>query len=232
VAVLTENCSPEQLIGLAQAAEESGLHHFCVADHRTRLDPRSTSPPLEAFCALTLIACATSSIELGSLVAALPARSGHLLAQSAWTLATLAPGRFALGVGYGWHDPDLQTSCGDPEASAATAFATLATESEVPIPVVVGGTSQRALALASRHADRWYGYGPTLRLERCVSRLEALAAAEERRRPAVGLLATSRADLKDLAKYQQLDVEYFTLLVTSARQLRQFGRVTARLNLL
>ena len=64
----------------------------------------------DAVSVLGHLACATSTIDLGSAVLQVPARSAALTAMTAATLDTLSGGRFRLGLGVsgpqvseGWH---------------------------------------------------------------------------------------------------------------------------------
>ena len=110
------NDMPEQqLVGVAQAAENAGFRGVAIADHvavpvdfdRTAhpsghapFDHRSSFPdPLVT--AATLLA-STQKLEVMSYVYILPMREPFSVAKQVATLATLSGDRFRFGVGAGW----------------------------------------------------------------------------------------------------------------------------------
>jgi alkanesulfonate monooxygenase SsuD/methylene tetrahydromethanopterin reductase-like flavin-dependent oxidoreductase (luciferase family) len=95
---------------MAQLAEQVGLDSFWVADHllmrrsqHVDVDEKGT---WESFTFLSALAAATSRIQLGPLVAATSFRNPTLLAKMADALDEISDGRFILGLGSGWHEPE------------------------------------------------------------------------------------------------------------------------------
>src|SRR5262245_27081060 len=94
----------------AQAAEAVGLDSFWLADHllyrRTEQVDIDEMGCWEAFTFLSALAAATTRIQLGPLVAATSFRNPALLAKMADSLDEISDGRFILGIGAGWHQPE------------------------------------------------------------------------------------------------------------------------------
>jgi probable F420-dependent oxidoreductase len=82
----------------AQAAEELGLTHLRVREQIIRPGSGALHEPLTM---MTLIAGATSTIELVPSVLILPARQTALVAKQAASLDRLSGGRLRLGIGVG-----------------------------------------------------------------------------------------------------------------------------------
>lgn len=97
----SEEHGPKDLIRYAQRAEQAGFRFATISDHYLPwLDRQGNSP--YAWTVLGGVAQATSNLHLGTAVTA-PVIRYHpaILAQAVATVATMAPGRFWLGVGTG-----------------------------------------------------------------------------------------------------------------------------------
>lgn len=92
--------SREQWTALARKAEDLGYATFLLADHFV-----SEFPPLVALMAA---ADATRTLRVGSYVFDNDFRHPALLAKEVATLDLLSGGRFELGIGAGWHQPDYR----------------------------------------------------------------------------------------------------------------------------
>jgi probable F420-dependent oxidoreductase len=143
-------------------------------------------PILDPFVALAFAAAATTSIRLATGIVILPQRNPLVLAKQIATLDVLSGGRFTLGLGVGYLEPEM-TAIGVPmERRGARADDYLAAmralwENEPPvahggsfvsfagvdahprpvqkpIPVVAGGHTAAAHRRAARSADGWYGF--------------------------------------------------------------------------
>ncbi|HLY25202.1 MAG TPA: LLM class flavin-dependent oxidoreductase, partial [Aggregatilineales bacterium] len=94
---------------MAQVAEQSGLDSFWLADHLIyRFPGQDETAPWEAFTMLSALAAVTARIEIGSIVACTSFRPPALLAKMADTLDEISSGRFILGLGAGWHQPEYE----------------------------------------------------------------------------------------------------------------------------
>ncbi len=92
---------------MAQVAEQVGLDSFWLADHLLyRFPDMGTNGAWEVFTFLSGIAATTKRIQLGPLVACTSFRNPALLAKMADALDEISDGRFALGLGAGWHQPE------------------------------------------------------------------------------------------------------------------------------
>lgn len=112
----------EEIKGLAIAAEAAGFDSFWLPDH---LVFRPHEPEQlgcwEVFTFLSALARETSTISLGSFVAAAAFRNPALLAKMAATLDEISDGRFILGVGAGNWEPE-HTAFGYPFDHRASRF--------------------------------------------------------------------------------------------------------------
>ncbi len=108
---------PDQLPGIARAAEEAGFHGVLLSDHlffpgelasrypysedgKPGFDGRTPWP--EPWTTIAALAAATTRLHFGTLVYILPLRHPIEVAKSVGTAALLSGGRVALGVGAGW----------------------------------------------------------------------------------------------------------------------------------
>lgn len=98
-----------QMRELAVATEQAGLDSIWVADHLFFIPPDG-SPKRGVWESLTMLAAmaeATSRVELGPLVLCAPFRNPGQIAWTANTLDEISGGRFVLGLGAGWHQPEF-----------------------------------------------------------------------------------------------------------------------------
>lgn len=112
----------EQLVPVAQRAEELGFESVWAAEHlvfptsfRSRypytedgVPPINPATPLlDPLMILAQIAAVTSRIRLGTNIYILPLRHPLVTARLATTLDVLSNGRFSLGVGVGWLEEEF-----------------------------------------------------------------------------------------------------------------------------
>lgn len=171
------------LRAMAIAAEESGLDSVWGADHLIFREGNDTTGIHESWTVLTAIAAATSRVEIGPLVLALPFRNPALTAKMAAELDEVSGGRLVLGLGCGWHRPEFD-AFGYPFDHRVARFADgleivvpllrgervtfegryhQATDAELrprPIrdggpPILIAGKGPRMLSLVARHANQW-----------------------------------------------------------------------------
>lgn len=93
----------------AQRAEQAGFDSIWVPDHFFVDMGTRRRGTLDCWTLLTGLACATSRVTFGPLVLCNAFRNPGLLAKAAATLNHLSAGRFVLGMGAGWHEPEYQS---------------------------------------------------------------------------------------------------------------------------
>jgi alkanesulfonate monooxygenase SsuD/methylene tetrahydromethanopterin reductase-like flavin-dependent oxidoreductase (luciferase family) len=91
----------------ARRAEEIGFDSVWVMDHVFIQRPGGRVLAHDPMICLAQVAAATSRIELGSLVLCHAFRHPVQLAREASALADMSSGRFILGLGAGWHQPEF-----------------------------------------------------------------------------------------------------------------------------
>jgi probable F420-dependent oxidoreductase len=169
----------------ARQAEDLGFADVWVSDH-VGVPVGAPHPPaflLDALTTLSFAAAATQRIGLGTSVLVLPLRHPVPLAKQVATLDALSGERVRLGVGAGWLEGEFD-ACGVPfmgrgarmdesldvlracwgSSPASFAGPTVQFEDlrmkplpQRPIPVWVGGHTDRALRRAIERGDGWQG---------------------------------------------------------------------------
>jgi probable F420-dependent oxidoreductase len=168
---------------LALGAEQVGFDSFWLADHFIYRTPTEEVGQWELFTFLSGIAAATSRIAIGPLVACTSFREPALLAKMADSLDEISEGRFILGLGAGWHEPEY-TAFGFPFDHRAGRFeealqiiVPLLREGHVDFsgqyyqvrdsvlrprgptrrgpPIWIGASRPRMLELTAQHGDAW-----------------------------------------------------------------------------
>ena len=91
----------------AQRAEELGFDGLWAFDHLQPYPRRDASPVLEAWSTLGALSQVTTSLVLGTLVSCTAYRPAAVTAKMASTLGVLGDGRFCLGLGAGWDEPEF-----------------------------------------------------------------------------------------------------------------------------
>lgn len=95
----------EDVIAVANEAEQSGFHGIWLADHfmgNTNTSERSDVGMHECFALLAALAVTVPRVRLGALVAGITYRNPAVFAKTATTIDHLSGGRLVLGVGTGW----------------------------------------------------------------------------------------------------------------------------------
>ena len=172
------------LADMARSAEQMGLDSVWVADHLiSRMAGKDEEGVWECFTLLGALAAVTSRVTLGPLVACTSFRNPALLAKMADTLDDISGGRFVLGLGAGWHEPEY-AAFGYPFDHLATRFEE-SLEIIVPLlrkgsvsysgqyvstgdavlrprgpskgamPILIGARRPRMLSLIARYADAY-----------------------------------------------------------------------------
>src|ERR1044072_4535929 len=94
---------------MATAGEAVGFDTLWISDHLGFGDP--TGEGTGAWESMTLLlarAAAVQRVGLGTYVTAMPLRNPALLAKRAETLDEVSGGRFILGLGAGWNEPEFR----------------------------------------------------------------------------------------------------------------------------
>jgi alkanesulfonate monooxygenase SsuD/methylene tetrahydromethanopterin reductase-like flavin-dependent oxidoreductase (luciferase family) len=168
----------------ARAAETLGFDSVWLEDHLlVRVDGEPDAGPWECWTALAALAASTSRVELGVMVSATVFRNPALLAKIATTVDEISGGRLILGMGAGWHQPELH-AYGYPADHLISRFdealrivvgllrtgradlhgtyydvidCRLLPQGPRPdgLPVLVGGKGPRMLRLVAEYADSW-----------------------------------------------------------------------------
>jgi probable F420-dependent oxidoreductase len=175
---------------MAEWAERAGFHSAWVSDHYFfdisryggPAGPRACFDPLATLAGL---APTTHSLILGTLVLAVGLRPPSVLAKTVASLDRLSGGRFELGLGAGWNEPEYRAA-GLSFPSARVRLAELGEAAELvramtgaeratwsghsfrvddapnlpaakrrPVPIWIGAKGDRALRVVARHADGW-----------------------------------------------------------------------------
>lgn len=173
----------DALVARAQAAEAAGFDGVALMDHLS--PPAAPDQPMyEALTAATWLAARTERLRVGHLVLCDGFRHPAVLARQAVSLDHASGGRFDLGLGSGSVPAELETfGLGTPSARqrvdrlGETLAAIRALWSGEPvdldgehvvlrgahqlpaplgrIPIVVGGSGPRTMALVAAYADWW-----------------------------------------------------------------------------
>lgn len=169
---------------MAKRAEEMGFDSVWLADHLLYRETGEEDRGFwEAFSFLSALAAVTSRVQLGSLVACTSYRHPALLAKMADSLDEISGGRFILGLGAGWYEPEyhafgyLFDHRAGRFAEAIQIIVSLLRRGTVTFagryyqahdaillprgpsptgpPIWVGGSGPRMLELTARYADGW-----------------------------------------------------------------------------
>ncbi|HEY3291369.1 MAG TPA: LLM class flavin-dependent oxidoreductase [Anaerolineae bacterium] len=175
----------EELKRMALQIEAAGFDSLWLFDHLlySRWENAPRLGVWDSWSILPALAEATHRIELGTLVTCVQFRNPALLAKMAASLDEISDGRFTLGIGAGWHEPEF-TAFGVPYDHRVSRFEEAiqiigpllrtgrvdfngvyyqAHDCEIrprnvtthKIPLMVGGTGPRMLELTARYADLW-----------------------------------------------------------------------------
>lgn len=168
----------------ALRAEALGFDSIWIFDHLLYRYPDQPDAGIhEAWTFLSALAEATTRVELGTLVLAMRFRNPALLAKMTAALEDVSEGRFILGIGAGWHDPEFE-AFGYPLDHRLGRFdealeilvqllrtgratydgrwhrareAVLVPALRPDVPLLIAGRSPRMMRAIARHADLWNG---------------------------------------------------------------------------
>ncbi|HEY3764063.1 MAG TPA: LLM class flavin-dependent oxidoreductase [Gaiellales bacterium] len=182
-----------EYVAIAQAAEEVGFDSIWVGDHLLyRGEGQEERGPWDAWAVLAALAAATTRVHLGPLVACTGFHPPGLIARMTAAIDEISGGRFVLGLGCGWNEPEFR-AFGIPYDHRVARFeeafaiirglvagehvtldgrywqaqdaALLPPPARRP-PLVIGSNGPRMLSIALPHVDAWNtwwdGYGNTV----------------------------------------------------------------------
>jgi probable F420-dependent oxidoreductase len=189
----------------AQAAEKAGFSTIWIGEHVALFEsypesrypyvgdygtdvpiPDPTTPIIDPIIALTWLAAATSSIQVGTGILILPQRNPVVLAKELATLDVLSGGRLVLGAGIGWCKEEydavgvpwtgrgmrMDENLGALRALWRDSASTFHGETtsfdrtylypkpvrDGDIPILIGGESDLALKRVARYGDGWIAF--------------------------------------------------------------------------
>ncbi|MGH2786221.1 MAG: LLM class flavin-dependent oxidoreductase [Actinomycetota bacterium] len=149
----------EVMVATARHAERLGFDGVWLSDHPFAVAPDgSVSGALEPLVAAGVLCRATERIRVGTLVLAATMRAPSLLAH---TVGTLPTGRLTIGVGAGWYEPEhrafgvVRGSYAQRIGRLESALVALSGLGATRPRILAGGSGERLLDVAARHADEW-----------------------------------------------------------------------------
>jgi probable F420-dependent oxidoreductase len=177
--------SPDKnsIIEMAKTAERLGFDSIWVWDHLL-LGSRKVFPVLDSLTTLAYLASVTSRVKLGTSVLIMTLRSPLVLAKILSSLQIYSDGRLVLGAASGWYEREFRAT-GSEFTTRGKNFeeefqlvrkllndsdvnytglntqlehATILPKSPIPIPMLMGGYSDRVLLRTGRLADGWISY--------------------------------------------------------------------------
>ena len=214
----------------ALAAEAAGIDAVWLYDHLVYRfgEPPVTRGTWEAWTLLSALAEATTRAELGVLVMCVPFRNPAVLAKMADTLDEVSGGRFTLGLGAGWHQPEFD-AFGVPFDNKASRFedgvkvitpllregrvdfrGTYASAPDCELrprgprpggpPVLIASSGPRMLRLTAEHADSWNTawLGDPSALDEPLAQLHAACDEVGRERASLGITVGITVRFPDL----------------------------------
>ncbi len=174
----------EQIRDLATTAEDVGFGSVWLPDHLLYRFPGVRAQGVwDVWSLMPALAAVTKRVEIAPLVACSSFRNPALIAKMADTIDEISGGRFILGLGAGWHEPEYE-AFGFPFDHRVSRFeealiivSSLLRTGHVDFegryysardcelrprgprpqgpPIVIGSSSPRMMNLMARYADAW-----------------------------------------------------------------------------
>jgi probable F420-dependent oxidoreductase len=208
--------SPELMKEMAPLAEELGFESLWTGEHMVAPSPRVPPSPIEPdhpmldpMAGLSYLAALTERILLGTGILLIPQRPPVPLAKEAASLDVLSGGRFLMGVGVGYLEPEFDAVGADfanrgpiteeyisamralwtmemPQFHGTTTSFSGIDAHPRPVqpggpPIIMGGHSKAAFRRAVTLAQGWYGFALDLAgTAACIAGLREAAQRYER----------------------------------------------------
>jgi alkanesulfonate monooxygenase SsuD/methylene tetrahydromethanopterin reductase-like flavin-dependent oxidoreductase (luciferase family) len=174
----------EQIRTVATTAEEVGFDSVWLPDHLLFRFPNvAPQGAWDVWSLMSSLAAVTTRVEIAPLVACSSFRNPALIAKMADTIDEISGGRFILGLGAGWHEPEYE-AFGFPYDHRVSRFeealiiiSSLLRTGQVDFdgtfysarncelrprgprpegpPIVIGSSSPRMMNLMAKYADAW-----------------------------------------------------------------------------
>ncbi|HEX8871037.1 MAG TPA: TIGR03619 family F420-dependent LLM class oxidoreductase, partial [Lentzea sp.] len=193
-------------------------------------------PLLDPLVGLSFVAAVTSRLELGTGIVILPQRNPLVLAKQVASLDVLSEGRFTLGVGAGYLEPEfaavgvpfsdrgrrtdeyidaMRALWELPEPSFSGKYVSFSGVDAHPRPssarIAVGGASDAALRRALTRGNAWLGIGTPAETAANLRRLRRLSAITSRPDSLgaleINIIATAKLDASVVREYEDLGVD-------------------------
>lgn len=207
--------TPASLRAWVEFAEEVGFSVAMMSDHvALTADVAAIYPPpfYDPFTILSWLSGFATRVTLGTSVAILPYRHPLLTARLGANLHQITDGRFVLGVGVGWSEPEydaLGVSFADRGriTDEYLEVITRAWTDEIETtprlrarpPIWVGGAGLTAIKRAARFGDAWHPVNPEReRLEQGLPVLADAAASFGRPTPSLNPRIKARLTSQDV----------------------------------
>src|SRR5690242_1214317 len=98
-----------EMLSIARTVEASGFDSIWLGDHMLyRGAGRQECGPWDVWTTLAALAASTERVHLGPLVASTAFHPPGLVARMAATIDEVSRGRFILGLGTGWNEPEFR----------------------------------------------------------------------------------------------------------------------------
>jgi len=216
------SATPDDMVTTARAAEVAGFESLWAGEHVVLPDPQAPpspmapqDPALDPLLALTWAAAHTSTLRLATGIVILPQRNPVVLAKQIASLDVLSGGRFTLGLGVGYLEPEFRAIGADFANRGAVTdefvdaiqhlwydehpefhgrFADFAGVDayprpvQQPIPIVFGAHSPPAFRRTVARGHGWYGFAQTPDSTRAALAALRTAAGQVERPAALGPL--------------------------------------------
>jgi alkanesulfonate monooxygenase SsuD/methylene tetrahydromethanopterin reductase-like flavin-dependent oxidoreductase (luciferase family) len=195
------------ILAISRAAAEAGIEGLWFADHFSFTEGQDLRGSWDAWMLMAAITAAVPGVHVGPMVACTAYRNPGVIAKMTEMIQDVGGGRFILGLGAGWHEPEykqfgirfeprvsqfeealriihglLREGRADVpgEYSQANAAVNLPRAVSGPdTPIMIGSSGDRMLRLLATWADAWNTcwYGSTDGVAEKIAKLDAACAA-------------------------------------------------------